>query len=225
MHDDGRFIGKRALAASALAIPTFITIMTVTATIFYAVGILISHQRGQGKTQIEIGLIVKNGFILGILLAFPAALGLWYIDKFLLIIGQDPQLVAYARGYFHFAAINMFPMLINVVISQFYTGTGKPHFTLWIALISFPFTILMAYGLILGHFGLPALGLSGMTCASFIVIVYDDLHLGNNILARKTRLTSYQIFNKIFQPDWAICKSIFTLGMPIEFNLVVSLLQ
>ena len=65
-------LGKEQLAAGSLAIPTFITIMTVTATIFYAIGILISHHRGQNKTPTEIGLIVKNGFWLAIFLAFPA---------------------------------------------------------------------------------------------------------------------------------------------------------
>lgn len=209
-------LGKEQLAAGALAIPTFITMMTVTATIFYAVGILISHQRGQNKTQIEIGLIVKNGFFLALFMAFPAALILWYIDQFLLIIGQDPQLVNYARGYFHFAAMNMVPMLINAVISQFYAGTGKPHFTLWIALVSFPLTILIAYSLILGHFGLPAFGLSGITCASFIVqSMMMVFILAMMFWREKTGITSYQLFNKIFHLNWSICKSIFTLGMPI----------
>lgn len=209
-------LGKEQLAAGALAIPTFITLTTVTATIFYAVGILVSHQKGQNKTQIEIGLIVKNGFFLALLLAFPAALILWYIDKFLLIIGQDPQLVSNARGYFHFAAMTMFPMLINAVIFQFYVGTGRPHFTLWIALISFPLTILLSFSLILGHFRLPELGLSGITCASFIVQSLMMIFILAILYGReKSGITSYQIFNKIFKPNWSICKSIFALGMPI----------
>jgi multidrug resistance protein, MATE family len=209
-------LGKEQLAAGALAIPTFITMMTVTATIFYAVGILISYQRGQDKTQIEIGLIVKNGFFLAVLLSFPTALGLWYIDKFLLIIGQNAQLVIYATGYFHYAALNMLPMLVNIVISQFYAGTGKPHFTLWIAVISFPLTLLMAYGFILGHFGLPRLGLSGITCASLIVQSLMMIVMLSIIYwHEKTGIASYQLFNKLSHPNWSICKSIFTLGMPI----------
>lgn len=209
-------LGKEQLAAGALAVPTFITIMTVTATIFYAVGILISHQKSQNKIPSEIGLIVKSGFCLAILLAFPAALGLWNVDKLLLFVGQEPTLVAYARGYFHFAALNMFPTLINAVIAQFYVGMGKPHFTLWISLISLPLTILLAYGFILGHFGLPALGLSGITGANLTVQLAIMLSVLSVMYWRdKVNDSSYQIFNKIFLPNWAICKSIFELGMPI----------
>ena len=61
-------LGKEQLAAGSLAISTFMTIMTVTATIFYSVGILISHHRSQNKTPAEIGVIVKNGFWLAIFL-------------------------------------------------------------------------------------------------------------------------------------------------------------
>lgn len=52
-------LGKEQLAAGALSIPTFITIMTVTATIFYSIGILISHQKGQDKTQAAILLFMR----------------------------------------------------------------------------------------------------------------------------------------------------------------------
>src|SRR5579872_526310 len=55
-------ISKEELAAGSLAIATFLTIMTVTATVFYAVGILISRYRSQNIPLSEIGLIVKNGF-------------------------------------------------------------------------------------------------------------------------------------------------------------------
>lgn len=207
-------LGKEQLAAGSLAISTFMTIMLVTATIFHSVGILISHHRSQNKTQAEMGLIVKNSFWLALFLAFPTGLALWYADKLLLFLRQDPQLVALTRGYFHFAAINMFPLLGGAIIAQFYAGIGKPRFTLLISVISLPLTILSAYGFILGHFGLPTLGLSGTTCASLIVqstmmiVILIIMYLRKNI-------KSYQLFKKPFLPNWLICKSIFTLGMPI----------
>lgn len=208
------FLGKEQLAAGSLAISTFMTVMLITATIFHSVGILISHHRSQNKTPAEIGLIVKNSFWLTLFLALPAGLGLWYADKLLLFFRQDPQLVTLTRGYFHFAAINMLPMLGNAVIAQFYAGIGKPRFTLLIALVSLPLTIILAYGFILGHFGLPRLGLSGITCASLIVQSFIMLViLFRMYLSKKTK--PYQLFDKPFLPNWLICKSIFTLGVPI----------
>jgi len=207
-------LGKEQLAAGTLAVSTFLTIMTVTGTMFYAVGILISHHRGQDKTHLEIGYIVKNGFCLAMLLAFPSALGLWFIDRLLLFLGQDPHLVALTRDYFHFAALNTFSLFLGAVIAQFYVGIGKPRFSMMIALISLPLTILASYGLVLGHLGLPLLGLSGITCASFIVQSLMILVILIVIFLDKN-MKSYQLFNKLFLPNWEICKAIFTLGMPI----------
>lgn len=207
-------LGKEELAAGALAISTYMTIMTVAATILYSVGILISHHRSQYKTPAEIGLIVKNGFWLALFLAIPTGLGLWYGDTLLLFFKQDPQLVTLTSGYFHFAALNMFPLLGGTVLAQFYAGIGKPRFTLIIALISLPLTMVSAYGLILGHFGLPKLRLSGMTCASLIVQSFIMLVVLIMMYLRKS-IQSYQLFNKPFLPNGLICKSIFTLGMPI----------
>jgi MATE family multidrug resistance protein len=207
-------VGKEQLAAGSLASTTFMTIMTVTATIFYSVGILISHHRSQNKTPTEIGLIVKNGFCLAMLFALPAGFGLWYADKLLLFFGQEPQLVTLTRDYFHFAAISMFPMLGCSVIGQFYAGIGKPRFTLLISVISLPMTIVWAYGFILGNFGLPKLGLGGITFASLIVQAL--IMLGVLLMMYfSENIKSYQPFNKPFSPTWLICKSIFTLGMPI----------
>jgi MATE family multidrug resistance protein len=209
-------LGKDELAAGALAVSTVMTIITVTTTILYAVGILISHRRGQEKNQTEIGLVIKNGFWLALMLAFPAALALWYVDKLLLLFGQSPNLVAITRSYFHFAALGTFPSLINAVIAQFYAGIGKPRYTLWLAAISLPFTIILSYGFILGRFGLPMLGLSGITCAT--LIVQTVLLLGVLLLLywqEKTNNSPYQLFIKVYQLDWSICKSIFTLGLPI----------
>lgn len=205
-------LGQQPLAAGALATTTYITIMTISATIFYAVGIMISHQRGQNKSPEEIGMIVKNGFWLAMFIFMPAALLLWHIDKILFLFGQNPQLIALTRGYFHYAAIAMLPLLINAVIAQFYAGIGKPRVTMFISFISLPLTVLASYGFVLGHFGLPTLGLSGITCANLVVQSLLTFSIFVILLARNK---NYGIFAKPFTPNLSICKSIIALGLPI----------
>lgn len=205
-------LGQEPLAAGALAVTTFITVMTMTATIFYALGILISHHRGQDKAHAHIGLIFKNGVWLAIFMSLPAGLALWHVDKLLLWFGQVPKLVALTSGYFHYAALGMLPLLINAVIAQYYAGTGRPRFTLIIALITLPLTVLASYGFILGHFGFPALGLSGITAANLVV---QSVMIVCVIAVMYMRDSKYQLFAGPFAPNWQTCKSIFTLGMPI----------
>lgn len=207
-------LGKSELAAAALAASTFLTIMTVVGTSFYAVGISVSHYRAQEKPATEIGELVKNSFWLAIMLAFPAGILLWNIDKVLLLFKENLQLVLLTQSYFHFAALSMLPILITNVIAQFYTGIGKPKFVLLTSLISFPLIVLCSYGFILGKLDLPQLGLAGVTCAAVCIqTLYCICMLIYMSFTKEFK--KYQIFKRKIRPNWSLCKTILILGMPI----------
>lgn len=206
-------LGEDQLAAAALALPTFITFSMVL-PIFYAVGILASHYRGQGKEHKEFGDLFKNGLWLAILLAIPTGLILWHADHLLLLFGQDPKLVQLTRLNFHFAAFAIIPMLIGIVFMQFYTGIGHPRFSLILSLITAPLTLFFAYALILGHFGFPKLELGGASCASMIA---SSLVCIATLIYMKLskKLKPYHLFSGSFLPNIQLCKTILFLGLPI----------
>ncbi|WP_218813598.1 MATE family efflux transporter [Rickettsiella endosymbiont of Dermanyssus gallinae] len=207
-------LGKIQLAAGALAITTYTPIMMAVSTIFYAVGILISHSRGQNKTLSEIGSIVRNGFWLATLLAMIASGTLWHMDKLLILFKQNPHLIALTKDYFYFAGLSIIPTLFLVVISQFFSGTGNPKFTLFTSVLSLPINILLTYGFVFGQFGLPQLALGGISCATFIV---QSLFCSGILLYMlcKNKIRQYKIFSGNLRPNWSICRRIFTLGYPI----------
>ena len=205
-------LGQEPLAAGALAVATYITIKTVTVTIFYAVGILISHHKGRSSTHVSIGLILKNGIWLALFMSFPAALALWNADKLLLLFGQEPQLVAITRDYFYYAGLGMFPLLTSTVISQFFIGTDRPRFPLILALINLPLTVFTAYCFIFGSFGMPILGLAGVAFANLIAQSAILLYV---LILLYIQNTEYQLFTRPFSPDWKMCQTIFKLGLPI----------
>jgi multidrug resistance protein, MATE family len=210
-------LGKLQLAAGALAMITFMTIMTVFSTIFYALSILISHKKSKDDLHKDIGQIVKNGYWVAMLLMIPSITVLWHIDGILVLFQQNATLIVLTNEYFHYAALTMIPLLINAVNNQFFVGIGKPRLMMLTSLISLPLTLLLAYGFILGHFGLPTLGLAGITCSIFIsqslvcmgILFY--MNFSKNI-------QSYAIFTHFFKPNWCLCKSILNLGLPIGFQ-------
>lgn len=206
-------LGKEELAAGALAVSTYITLAMVSC-IFYAVGILTSHMRGEGKSAAEIGALIKAGLWLGFVLSIPTALILWHVNYILLWFGQDPQLVKLTVGYFHFATFLIFPMLMGMVMGQFYNGMGHPRFNLYISIVILPIIILLSSGLILGKLGLPKLGLAGVSCAN--LIVFTILFLAESaFLIIANRVSHFKVFAGSFLPDWQFCKKILRLGLPI----------
>ncbi len=207
-------LGQAELAAGALAITSNIAVNASLSSIFYAVGILIGFGRGKGEDTANVGRVVRNGFWLSVMLTVPFGIILWNLDKLLLFVGEDPQLVLITSGFFHFSALSLLPVLLNVVVAQFYAGIGNTRFTLYVSLASLPLIVVVSYVFILGNFGSPQLGLSGVTCATLVVQVTLFLAV-MLIMSLRDTINKYHFFTNAWLPDWTTCKSIFTLGIPI----------
>ncbi len=207
-------LGHETLAAGALGSTTYLTIITFIGTSLYAISILISHSKGQNTSDHDIGAIVKNGIWVAVVMAIPASCILWHADIFLHLFGQNNQLIAIATPYFHYAALALFPAMLVAVMTQFQTGIGNPKFALIMSSLWLPFVILLSYCFILGKFGFPRLGLAGVTCASFIVQLFNFMSIIIYLYYRKI-VQKYQLFSTLLTLDWLVCKKIITLGLPI----------
>ena len=204
-------LGSAPLAAAALAVSTTMVVLTSVMTIFYSVSILIRYYRGHPDSLSKIDQIVKSGWLLAILLALPLAIGLCSMNRLLLAFGQDVDLVMLTDNYFYFMSIAVVPLLITVVIGQYYVGKGRIYFPLLMELFSFPLMIFLSYGFILGHFGWPRLGLGGLGLATAVVqVLLLLLCLGIFYYDHRSshwwRRSSW---------DWAVCRAILKLGFPM----------
>lgn len=204
--------GQEQLAAGSLAVSSYIMVLTLVSSLFYAIGIRIRYQ-SQTSSPEQIGILVKQALFLAVALAVPAALSLLYMDNVLLAFHQQPQLVALTRGYFFFSALGLFPLLLLTVIMQFYLGTGKAHMALWLEVVSLPLTLLAAYGLVPGHFGLPPWGLAGAALANFIVQLI--LLAGMMYIFLRQNNSLYRLTNTPFILSWPICRDLLKQGLPI----------
>ncbi|MBA2649378.1 MAG: MATE family efflux transporter [Legionella sp.] len=207
-------LGKLELAAAALAVPTFMTIMTTFSMIFYSVGILICHTNGQHSSPKMIGQIVKNGFWLAVILLIPSSIILWNIQKILIFCKQDPDIVARTSLYFHFSVFSMISTLICAIIAQFFVGIGKSKFTLISSAVNLPMILFLSNGFILGNFGFPKLGLAGASFAVFLSQILSSIPIIIYMMTNKN-LKKYCIFSGSFWPNGTLIRKIFTLGLPI----------
>ncbi|QRN04048.1 hypothetical protein GH742_09275 [Legionella sp. MW5194] len=194
-------LGEAQLAAGSLAISSYMVILTLTTSIFYAISILI---RSQPEPSAYSQRLLVNALLLASAIALPAALSLICMDKLLLLFHQDAALVALTRDYFFFSALGLFPLLWLTVILQFYLGTGNARVGLWIELISLPLTLVAAYCLV------PYWHLAGASLASLCVQLLLACGLFYLVCRKNQRLV-----HGILAPDWHLCRAILTLGLPI----------
>ena len=107
------------------------------------------------RRAVRMGLWVVIAFSA---LTMPA---IWHAEKVLVFAGQDPHVAKLAGDYLQIAGWGIFPGLAFMVLRSFLSAVGHAGFILYVTLIILVFNAVCAYGLVLGHYGLPALGMFG----------------------------------------------------------------
>ncbi|CAM2962059.1 MATE family efflux transporter [Legionella worsleiensis] len=220
-------LGIDELAAATLASSTHITVLVTVTAVLYAVSILISHEYSSSSTQEHpqknIGALFQSSILVSALLSGAAGVLLWHGDKILTLFGQDEHLVSFTTHYFHYAACSLFPNLVAMSVGQFYLGIGNSHFGLINALIRLPFVLFFSYVLVLGRLDFPKMGLTGVTCANFIVNSLYCIIILMYLFFNK-KLKPYLLFRQRPLFRWILCQRILKLGIPIGVQFGAELL-
>jgi multidrug resistance protein, MATE family len=211
-------IGTNELAAMVLAAQFYFTIFIFGSGFAAAVVPLAAQAFARGDVQ-QVRRAVRMG--LWVVFAFSAlVMPLIYVSEpILLALGQDPHVSRLAASYLHIGGWGMFPALGFMVLRSFLSAVGRAGFVLYVTLIVLVVNAVLAYALVLGHFGLPALGLQG---AAIVALGVNILSLVLTIwyVQAVAELRRFEIFVRFWRMDWHVLKEVFNLGAPIGFTIL-----
>lgn len=211
-------LGKTELAALAIANVCYMTLNAFLNTCLYSTSILMGqYHASENKTMVA--SIIWNSIWLSIILGLFGTALLWNADKFLLLIGQSPELVKYTVTFFHFAALTMIPLLLGSAISQVYNGMGRPVVSTIIIALRLPVNIFFCYELILGHYHL---GLAGASCGLLLSQIVTLLL--TFIYIRYSDIWHYFRMKTVKKWDWNQIKEIFNVGIHIGLQFLGELM-
>ena len=129
---------------------------------------LIARRAGEGRIG-EIGKLFSQGMIIALGLAFTGILATYFIAPAVLSFSLQSQ--ALREQAMHFLRIRIWglPFLyIYQMRNALLVGTNQSKFLVYGTLAETVVNIALDYGLIFGHFGLPALGFNGAAYASIV---------------------------------------------------------
>jgi MATE family multidrug resistance protein len=181
-------LGVHELAAATIAN------VWVHGTLFFAMGVIIgidpliaqAHGRGDGSA---VGLAAQRGLVIALLLSVPVGL-CWYGTEWVLVAtGQEASLARDAQLFTRVQIPSIPFFLAFTALRQYLQGRGIVRPAMWVLLFANAFNALLAWALIFGHLGLPALGLWGAGVATSLtrgfcffglawMISYLALHAG-----------------------------------------------
>jgi MATE family multidrug resistance protein len=161
-------LGDAALAAAALAHTVLFAAFTVGMGLVSAVAPLAAQAYGARDPR-----MVRRALRVGLwsvaLLGVPMTLVQFQGEAILLALGQAPETAALAGRYLMGMAWAIIPGWTFIALRSFMGAVNRPEPALWITLAAIPINAVLAYGLIFGAFGLPALDLMGAGLATAIV--------------------------------------------------------
>lgn len=212
-------LGPEALAAGALATNLVMSLSIFGMGLLIACSPLIASEIGRRRHSVrDVRRTVRQGLWMAVSFCLPVWAVLWQAEALFLLLGQQPALAEGAAVMVRALMWSMLPFLGVTVLRTFVSAKERTIWTLVVGLFGVVANAVLNYGLILGNFGLPKLGLFGAGLGSSIVN-YAMFALLAAIVAWHPDFRRYRLFGRFWRPDWRRYREIWRLGAPIGLTL------
>jgi len=211
-------LGAEKLAAMVLAGQFFFVLFIFGSGFSIAVVPMIAQAFGRGdvrstRRSLRMGMWVAIVYWLLVLPFFMNA------ERILLGFGQNAEVARLAGDYLGITKYGLLPGLLFYVMRGLVSAVGKASVVLYITILTLVVNGVLAYGLVLGHFGLPALGMNGAAIVAVIVQTLSFVCLAAFVQSRE-EMRQYEVFVRFWRPDWQALLEVLRLGLPISVTIL-----
>ncbi len=214
-------LGTQNLAAGALGVVTFFTLLSVCVGILTAGEALAAEAFGANNID-KVSRITGQGLWLAAALSLPAMLLLWNCDSILPLLGQEESNVLLTKSYLHPLVWGLPAAIGFVYLKYIAAAINFPQFGMVIIVVSILLNVPVNYVLMFGYLGFPALGLAGIGWGTTLVYWVSFLASVSMIYFHpKTR--DYKLFRYLHQFDKEVFFKIFLTGLPMGIQLGMEL--
>jgi MATE family multidrug resistance protein len=208
-------LGPVPLAAATLALNLTFTFNLLLLGLITASAPMMATALGQRSNAVR---DVRRTFRAGLwLLIFTLPLywlGLWHVGDAMRAFGQSEELATQGQTFLRAYMWCTAPWLVFQLLRNFVSALERPRVVLWLSLAGIALNALLSWALIFGHFGLPALGLTGGGVGSTLtwIVMCGALAL---IVARDRKFGRFHLFGRWWRFDRERTAAMIRLGWPI----------
>lgn len=214
-------LGSDAVASGALATNLYNAFQIFGMGLATAISPMIARERGQNKYSVrEIRRTVRQGMWITAGFCVPIWIALWHAATILLALGQDAVLAAQAQMLLRGLQWALLPYLWFYGLRHFLGAMERPLWGVIITVAALPVNFLLGWCLILGHLGLPRLGLFGAGLASSLTSLAMLLTLVT-VIVRDRQFQRFHVFGRFWVADWPRLLTMLRLGAPIAVTFAM----
>lgn len=208
-------LGSEVVGGTLFAVTLFWTPFVLFHFTANYVTTFVAQYTGAGRSE-RVGPAVWQGIWFSVI-----AGTLWigvapFASQIVALADHSPQLQAIEATYFACLCWMALPSLIVASISGFFSGRGESRTILWINGTGLIVNAVLAWVMIFGEFGLPAMGVAGAGWATVIAMWVSALLALGLMLRKKFREEHATLSGWRFDPD--LFKRVMRYGIPSGFQ-------
>ena len=213
-------LGEEALAAASLSTSLFGLMMWCFSGLTGACSPLIAAELGRRKHAVrEVRRSVRMALWLAMVCSMIGMLISANGEAILRLTGQDPE-VSRRAGLFLLVLLWAMPAaLISNVLRSFVSALGRPVIATLITVLSIVVNSAGNYAFVFGHWGAPALGLSGSAWSS-VVTSWVAVGAYAWLIRSDRRLRRYSVFGRWWRTEWSRMTDLLRIGVPIALIIL-----
>jgi MATE family multidrug resistance protein len=229
---DNYFVAQ--LDGNAMSAVSFVGLIYITLTMIgvglsNAAQILIARRKGEGNNY-AVGEVLGNTMRIAWIIATVQFIILFYIvPMFLDVFIKHGAVAAYMQEFIKYRAIGFFFYTLTLVLNAFWSGIAQTRVMIYTTTITALVNIVLDYGLIFGHLGMPKLGVAGAAIATIIaeiaafvfILIYTLRH--SDAFHQHAKALSYDVRKWLWKGTWKYSGALLKLGGPISMQMVLSL--
>lgn len=205
-------LGAAAIAGVGTSLQIMFLVIASLSSVTVGTTVLVAHAAGSGRAD-QAAKTVKQSIVLGVAFALViTVIGHVFAHDVIALLGATPDVVQTGGDYLDVIAQMAVFLVIQLVCAGALRGAGDTRTPMMVTGVVNVVNVIVAYALIFGHFGLPALGVMGSAWGASVaracgaVILLGILFSGT----RKVRISG----RGGWAPDWGLMGRVLKVGVP-----------
>jgi putative MATE family efflux protein len=216
-------LGQRELAVAGITGVYYLIFAVLGQGLNNGLQALISRRAGENKLD-DIGVLFAQGVRISILLSIVGILITWFVAPVIIRAAlSDPESANMAIRFLHIRILGLPFLYLYQMRNALLVGINQSKFLIIGTSTEAVVNIVLDYGLIYGHFGLPAMGFNGAAIASIVSEVAGLLVIFL-IITKNSVIRSLQLF-KHTKFHLTNTKLILRQSSPLMLQFAISIIS
>jgi putative MATE family efflux protein len=213
------WLGAAAIAGVGIGFQLTFFLIAIVAAVTIGASILVAHAFGAGDGE-RASRLARQALTWGAIISVPVSIvSVVFADPMVRVFGVSESVAVIAADYWRVVSGTSLFLIIMLAAGAVLRGTGDSRTPMLATLLANVINAVVAYILIFGAFGAPAMGAVGSAWAASLgravgaAVLLAVLLRGRGILSLRGRVG--------WAPDFGVARSIFALGIPAALEQIL----